>query len=657
MLPKDTRLGPYLIEESLGGTTTEVYRAWDEQLRRSVAVKRLRAGAGAAARERFRRRAALAAELDHPSIVRIHTLLAGGGTGALGGETGTGGGGATGRGSGDGQSSGANTGAGGDGDLLVMELVAGEPLRRLLECGGIAAPLAQHVAAQLGDALAAAHARGVVHGDLTAERVMVRPDGRAKILGFGLADLAPAAAGGAHLAAAQRTDRDALDALLRQLASRTRSEPAALGELLAPAGEGPAGEGPAGTAADPPATAPRHRRRWPLGRGARRRVAAAGILAAAVGGGLALWRPAADPAYVAVAEPAVARGGGPQAARLSDGLRLALLHALLNLERIAPLSAPAGQGDGARPGLPPAGVARLVGAGEVLASRLSCRPLTCEVTLSRLTAGAGAAGSRLLWTETIETPAGQPYPLAVAVESALRRAYDGFAQRPGARPLDVRPADFDAFLVLRQRLHRGARTPPAAPDAAATAPDADLERLRALLAGSPRFVEALELEVALLARARPDAALALLRQAAELAPADPRPLCRQFELGLATGRFAAARQALAALDRRQPANAGNLVRRARLQAGRGQLQQARDDLRDAVRARPAAADLLYLAGLESRLGDRAAARTHLLQARARLAAGGGNASPAAGQRSNPGGGISDPGGSPILLTDDCGGEE
>jgi hypothetical protein len=366
-------------------------------------------------------------------------------------------------------------------------------------------------------------------------------------------------------------------------------------------------EWPAGTAAAPPASTPRAWR-WRLGSRARRGLAGAGLLAASVAGGLVWLRTPGNPSYVAVPEPSVGRGAGPEVARLGDGLRLALLHALFNLDGIVPLAAPASQGDGAGSGPPLDAAARRVGAGEVLASHLSCRPSTCEVTLSRLIAGAGAGGSRLLWTETIETPAGQPYLLAVAVESAMRRAYNGSSQRPGARPLEVSPADFDGFLARRQRLRlgagadvaddasrttdssNGARPPPSAPNADPLPPAsdanftpavhaADFDRLRALLAGSPRFVEALELEAALLAalpggtpRRRQELALAVLRRSEGLAPADPRPLWGQFELLLASRRFDAAEQALAALERRQPGDSTNLIRRARLRASREQLR-------------------------------------------------------------------------------------
>ncbi len=72
------RIGRYRIEEKLGtGGMGEVYRAWDEDLDRQVAIKLIRATRAQSARtkERFRREARTAAALDHPAIVRIHDIL------------------------------------------------------------------------------------------------------------------------------------------------------------------------------------------------------------------------------------------------------------------------------------------------------------------------------------------------------------------------------------------------------------------------------------------------------------------------------------------------------------------------------------------------------------------------------------------------------
>src|ERR1700742_693325 len=71
------RIGPYRLEKKLGaGGMGVVYAAWDERLERRVALKQIRKEiADAGLRERFRREARAVAQLDHPSIVRIHDLL------------------------------------------------------------------------------------------------------------------------------------------------------------------------------------------------------------------------------------------------------------------------------------------------------------------------------------------------------------------------------------------------------------------------------------------------------------------------------------------------------------------------------------------------------------------------------------------------------
>ena len=136
-----------------------VYRARDERLQRDVAVKVLPAGllSDETARRRFRQEALALSQLNHPSVTTAHDF--------------------------DSQ----------DGiDFLVMEYVPGSSLDRRLN--GEAIPASQVVALgkQLAEGLAAAHAHGVIHRDLKPGNLRVTPDGRLKILDFGLAKfLAP----------------------------------------------------------------------------------------------------------------------------------------------------------------------------------------------------------------------------------------------------------------------------------------------------------------------------------------------------------------------------------------------------------------------------------------------------------------------------------
>ena len=130
-----------------------VYRAFDDTLQRSVAIKRLLPAPGDPNRTlRFRREARMAARLNHPAIVHIYEIV----------ET-------------------------PEGDWIVMELVEGKTLDRLLRESRLDLHSAVRVAREIADGLAEAHLQGIVHRDLKAANVMVASNGRVKILDFGLA--------------------------------------------------------------------------------------------------------------------------------------------------------------------------------------------------------------------------------------------------------------------------------------------------------------------------------------------------------------------------------------------------------------------------------------------------------------------------------------
>ena len=154
-LAPQTRVGPFEVEALLGaGGMGEVYRARDTRLDRQVALKVLPAAtlADATARARLLREARLASQLNHPHICTIHEV----------GEA--------------------------DGHVYVaMELVEGEPLSERLARGALPPEELLRLGGQIADALAHAHAHGVVHRDLKSANVVVTPEGRAKVLDFGLA--------------------------------------------------------------------------------------------------------------------------------------------------------------------------------------------------------------------------------------------------------------------------------------------------------------------------------------------------------------------------------------------------------------------------------------------------------------------------------------
>ncbi len=156
-LSAPTRLGPYEILGLVGaGGMGEVYHARDTRLGREVAIKVLPADrlADPGSRARFEREARAVAALNHPNIVTIHEIEAAGGV-----------------------------------DFIVTELVPGKTLDARIPRQGMRLGEVLRVAIPLSDALAAAHAAGVVHRDLKPGNVMVTPDGVVKVLDFGLAKL------------------------------------------------------------------------------------------------------------------------------------------------------------------------------------------------------------------------------------------------------------------------------------------------------------------------------------------------------------------------------------------------------------------------------------------------------------------------------------
>ena len=143
-----------LLERVGSGGMGTVYRAFDERLQRQVAVKEITSSDAA----RVAREAQAAARLNHPGIVTLYEL-----------------------GSEDGRA------------LLVSELVEGATLAELARGGGLSDREVAEFGADVCEALAHAHERGVIHRDVKPQNVIVRVDDgagrRAKLMDFGIASL------------------------------------------------------------------------------------------------------------------------------------------------------------------------------------------------------------------------------------------------------------------------------------------------------------------------------------------------------------------------------------------------------------------------------------------------------------------------------------
>ncbi|MBO0798871.1 MAG: protein kinase, partial [Blastocatellia bacterium] len=156
-LTPGTTLSHYRIIEQLGqGGQATAYKAEDTRLNRLVVVKTLlpELSADERARHRFEREARLASALDHPNICAIYDI----------GES--------------------------DGFFyIVMPFIEGSTLKQIMAKQPLGIMSALSIAIQVADAIAAAHARGIIHRDIKPSNIIINDRGQVKVLDFGLAKM------------------------------------------------------------------------------------------------------------------------------------------------------------------------------------------------------------------------------------------------------------------------------------------------------------------------------------------------------------------------------------------------------------------------------------------------------------------------------------
>jgi serine/threonine-protein kinase len=154
-LSTGTKLAHYEITSQIGkGGMGEVYQAKDQKLGRNGAIKVLpeEFAKDADRVARFQREAKLLASLNHPNIAAIHGLEESDGT-----------------------------------HFLIMELIEGDTLADRIKANAIPVEESLKLVLQIAEALEAAHEKGVIHRDLKPANIKVTPDGKVKVLDFGLA--------------------------------------------------------------------------------------------------------------------------------------------------------------------------------------------------------------------------------------------------------------------------------------------------------------------------------------------------------------------------------------------------------------------------------------------------------------------------------------
>ncbi|HEX3725349.1 MAG TPA: protein kinase, partial [Pirellulales bacterium] len=184
-------VGQYRVEAQLGsGTYAIVFRARDQVLERTVALKVFRPRAASAPR-RLLEEARAAAALNHPNVCTVFSVD---------------------------ESAGLS--------MIVMEHIEGQPLKKLLDAGRLALADVKRITRQIALGMADAHVHQIVHGDLKPANIMITTDGAVKITDFGLAHRDPHASPTAETGTWDTADQAGLSGTPDYMSpEQARSEP------------------------------------------------------------------------------------------------------------------------------------------------------------------------------------------------------------------------------------------------------------------------------------------------------------------------------------------------------------------------------------------------------------------------------------------------
>ena len=634
-------IGRFHIEGVLGrGGMGVVYRATDSQLERPVALKFISAAMASdpVARQRFEREARAAARLDNPSVGAIYEI---------------------------GQHQGR--------PWIAMAYYPGETLAQRLESGPLSTAEAGSVASSLIEALDVAHRAGIVHRDVKPANVMLTPEGKVKLLDFGLAKLDSASAmtrsgqamGTLGYMAPEQLLGEAIDArvdlwsvavvwvemltgqnpfrggkgfavmrsildeapdlegvpetlrpiLQRCLAKKADDRPESMAALRSQlADSGSPDPLPSTESASTSAEGPRRR----LGPIALLLVVLVGLLVALV----VFDRPEPSQPPAEVAPPT----GTPPTETTLRRVAVAPTRATIRVPgadpevsrtgvRIALLRALSGL-DGLRPlgpdqleGLPGSIVEQAAAAG---ADEVLASNLDCEPERCTLElALLRTDDGSVAWSDDGATFSwGDKHLAALATATAARRAFPEHAARDGALSFDMAKEDFLELATLWNAYDKR------------SLPRRELlDRLSALRRRVPGFVEIYLLEIdaaRLLFFETRDGALLdhgsrIAEQARQLAPWDAMPLFKQFDLAREGRRIEEAEAVLEELERLRPGEPGVLHCQAQLAEMKGDAETAIEKMTEAVALRPTWRRLQTLAHMEFRHGRSDDARTHVEQ--------------------------------------------